>query len=258
MTTPAGGTPPPMPDGRLGAGLRLALTTFTVLPVRAGPVDRSAAGPAMVLAPFVGAALGALVGSVLHLPAPALVAGGLAVGLGALLTRGLHLDGLADTADGLGSYRRGAEALAVMRRPDVGPFGVATLVVVLLLQAAAYPALPAPVLGATVAWATGRLAATWACVRGVPAAAPDGLGALVAGTVPVPAAAVLTVGVGALSALAVDGRWWQGPAAVGVALVGAAVLVRHAVRRFGGINGDVLGAAVEVATTIALVGLVLA
>jgi adenosylcobinamide-GDP ribazoletransferase len=246
-----------MPERRFGAGIRLALATFTVLPVPAGRVDRSAAGPAMLLAPVVGALLGALVGAVTYLPGPTLVLGGLAVGLSALLTRGLHLDGLADTADGLGSFRRGADALAVMRRPDVGPFGVATLVVVLLLQAGAYPALPAPVVGAAVALATGRLAATWACRRGVPAAAPDGLGALVAGSVPVAAAAVLTVGVGALSALAVDGRWWQGPLAVLAGLAVAEVLVRHAVRRFGGINGDVLGAAIELATTVALIGLVL-
>jgi adenosylcobinamide-GDP ribazoletransferase len=250
-----------VPERRHADGLRLALTTFTVLPVRAGRVDRSAAGSAMVLAPVVGALLGLLVGAVValsdRLDAPALVAGGLAVAVGALLTRGLHLDGLADTADGLGSYRRGAEALAVMRRPEVGAFGVVTLVVVLVLQAAALPALPQPLAGAATALATGRLAATWACRNGVPAARSDGLGALVAGTVGRPALAVVTVAVAALSVLAVEERRWQGPVAVVAGLGVALLLVRHAVRRFGGINGDVLGAAVEVATTVVLVALVL-
>src|SRR2546423_6162393 len=98
-------------DGaRAGArdGVRLALTTFTVAPVRRGRIDRRTAGIGMSLAPLVGAALGAvLAGAGLGLRwlgAPALVAGAVTVALGVLLTRGLHVDGLADTADGFGSY----------------------------------------------------------------------------------------------------------------------------------------------------------
>ncbi|GAA4700171.1 adenosylcobinamide-GDP ribazoletransferase [Phytohabitans rumicis] len=248
----------------LSSGLRLAVTTFTVVPLRAGRVDRAAAGVAMSVAAGVGGALGAvLAGALLALDAagaPALVAGAVTVALGALLTRGLHLDGLADTADGLGSYRSGEAALAIMKRPDVGPFGVAALVLALLIQAAALAALPGrpwPATLATVVTATaaGRLAASWACRRGVPAARPEGLGALVAGTVgPLPLL-VATAAVVAVAAAAVPGRAWQGPVAVLVSLAAALLLVRHVVRRFGGVTGDVLGAAIEVTATLAYVGL---
>jgi adenosylcobinamide-GDP ribazoletransferase len=101
--------------------------------------------------------------------------------------------------------------------------------------------------------AAGRLAITWACLRPVPAARPDGLGALVAGTVP-PAVAVLgTVLVAALAVPAVPGRPWQGPVAVAVGLVAAALLLRRVVRRIGGITGDVLGAVAETAVTATVV-----
>ncbi|MEU5831625.1 adenosylcobinamide-GDP ribazoletransferase, partial [Micromonospora tulbaghiae] len=158
-------------EARLADGIRLALTTFTTLPVRAGRVDRAAAGTAMALAPLVGALLGAVLGGVLLLTgalAPPLVAAVVTVGLGALLTRGLHLDGLADTVDALGSYRRGPAALEIMKQPDVGPFGVVALVVVLLLQSAVLAELAgrdalAAFAAVVAATAAGRLAVGLAC-----------------------------------------------------------------------------------------------
>ncbi|MFY1686995.1 adenosylcobinamide-GDP ribazoletransferase [Plantactinospora sp. WMMB782] len=254
-----------MPEGRLAAGGRLALTTFTVAPLRAGRVDRATAGTAMRLAPLVGALLGLLLAGVLGglaVLAPPLVAGGVTVAVAALLTRGLHLDGLADTVDALGSYRSGEAALRIMRQPDVGPFGVTALVLVLLLQAASFAALagrPWPALLAALAAgaATGRLAVSWACRRGVPAARPEGLGALVAGTVGPVALLGLSAGVGLLAVPAVPDRPWQGPLAVAVALAGTLLLVRHVVRRLGGITGDVLGAAVELGSTLFYLGVVL-
>jgi adenosylcobinamide-GDP ribazoletransferase len=186
----------------------------------------------------------------------------LTVATGALLTRGLHLDGLADTVDALGSYRRGPAALDIMKKPDVGPFGVAALVLVLLVQAAVLAALSdrswsAVVAGVVAATACGRLAVSWACRRGVPAARPEGLGALVAGTVSRPVLGVATVAVAALAVPAVPGRPWQGPLAVAVALTVELLLLRHVVRRLGGVTGDVLGASVEITATLVYLGLVL-
>jgi len=239
--------------------LRLALGLLTVLPVR--PVEPTArlAAHALRWAPVVGAALGAVAGGLLvglaTLGVPPLAAGLLTVGFLALVTRGMHVDGLADTADGLGCYGPPERALAVMREGGVGAFAVVTLVVVLGAQAAALAELASagPSAGAAVALAaaTGRAGFCWVARRGVPAARPGGLGALVAGSQPwwVPAA------------------WWAALAAAGLALglhaaigvaLGAAVVVAlswHTARRFGGMTGDVLGAAGELATTAVLVAL---
>ena len=252
---------------RLGAGLRLALTTFTVLPVRsAGVPEHGTAAVAMSAAPLVGALLGLVEGGAAvglrALHAPGLVLGGVVVALEALLTRGLHLDGLADTVDGLGSYAGRERALQIMKSPEVGPFGVAALALTLLLRSAAIGGLAgrpwyALVCAVVAAAGTGRLAAGWACRRGVPAARPDGLGALVAGTV---GWAALVTGALALAAVAVPGvpgRPWQGPVSVLLALAASLAVTRHAVRRLGGITGDVLGALVELTTVVTYVVLVL-
>lgn len=245
-------------------GLRLALTTFTVLPVRAPErIDRRTAGVAMALGPVVGlllAVLAAAVGKALHTAGVDLLAAVLVVAVLALATRGLHLDGLVDTADGLASYRPRHEALAVMRSPEAGPLGVATLVLVLLTQVAALYAAETEgrgSVGVVVAVVAARCAVTLACTPATPAASATGLGATVAGTVPRLVAAVpvvlLLAGAAALSFLDDDLAWWLGPLAAGVGLVAAGVLRRHVVRRLGGITGDVLGALVEVTTAVVLV-----
>ena len=237
--------------------MRLAFSTLTVIPVRAGRIDRASAAVAMSVAPAVGALLGLVLAGVLAglraAGVPDLVAGGVTVAAAALLTRGLHLDGLADTIDALGSYRRGEAALDIMKKSDIGPFGVAAIGLTLLIQASALATVgPAAVVAA---WAAGRLGVVVACRRGVPAARSDGLGALVAGTIRTPIVAGIVVVVAAAAIWAVPDHPWQGPAAVAVAVLVAFLLVRHAVHRFGGMTGDVIGAAVEVATTVALITL---
>ncbi|MGH3738053.1 MAG: adenosylcobinamide-GDP ribazoletransferase [Micromonosporaceae bacterium] len=247
-------------------GLRLALTTLTIAPVKAGAVDRRTAGIAMALAPLVGAVLGALAAGLglllLQVGTPSLLAAAVVVGFGVIATRALHLDGLADTLDALGSYRDRERALEIMKQPDTGPFGVVGIVLALLVQVAAVQALLAKpaltlLLALVLAAATARLAVSFGCARGVPAARPDGLGATVAGTVPWPVPAVwlwLLV----LSAVGfATSRPWHGPLAVIAGLAVAAVLIRHAVRRLGGVTGDTLGAALELTATATLAALAL-
>ena len=251
-----------MPDG-----LRLALTTLTIAPLRPPErIDRHTAGAAMALAPLVGLGLGWVAAAVLlaaRLADAPLLGSALAVATLAALTRGLHLDGLADTADGLGSYLPAEQARAVMKQPDVGALGLATVVLVLLVQVTALLACVEHGRGTAslvLAVVTGRLGVTFACTRGTPAAAPEGLGALVAGTVAtriplLSGAATLLVGAGWQAAD--DHAGWTGSAravlAVVAGLLAARLLRRHAVRRLGGITGDVLGAGVELATCVVLI-----
>jgi adenosylcobinamide-GDP ribazoletransferase len=235
-----------------------------------GDVDRRLARNAILVAPLVGLVLGALaalVVAVVHALVPsalgALLAAVLAVALLAYLTRALHLDGLADTADSLGSGKSADAALEIARRGDVGPFGVVTLVLVLLVQVTALAVATEAGWGAitvVIAVVTGRVAVVFACSRPIPAARPDGLGALVAGTVPRMAAIAWVVAI-VVASLAASiwsvGSYWLPPLAVAVGLLVALALVARSVRRLGGITGDVLGAAVETATTAALLVLAL-
>lgn len=241
---------------------RLAVGTLTTWPVTPpSRVDPAVAGLAMLLAPVVvlplAGACAVLAVGVRASGGPPLLAATLVVGLAALSTRGLHLDGLADTADGLCSGHDRERALAVMKRGDTGPGGVASLVLVLLVQVAALAAILAASHGivfATIALLTSRLALTWCCRRGIPPAGPSGLGHAVSGTVSTPAALGSTLLLSAVAAGAsfVLGSPLTGPLSVLGGLAAGAVLLARCRARLGGVTGDVLGAVVEVSLAGAL------
>ena len=246
------------------------LATGTLTAVRVPPparVDRPVAGVAMVLAPLAAVPLGlvaalvVLVGDWIDLPALAtayVVLLALALG-----TRAFHWDGLADTADGLTASYSSERSLEVMRTGPVGPAGVVAVVLVAGLQAAGL----ASVIRHEHGWlavgllvCASRACLALACVRGVPAARADGLGAQVIGSVPVVGALASLVLAAVLVGLAgvVVGSAW--PALAGLALMVAVVvaLVFRCVRRLGGITGDVLGAAVEFSFAVLLLAASLA
>ncbi|MEU5650838.1 adenosylcobinamide-GDP ribazoletransferase [Streptomyces pseudogriseolus] len=257
----------PASSASLADGLRFAFGTLTVLPAgRLTRWDRPAARAGMLCAPVAGLVVGvvaAVTGVVLLLlGAGPLLAAVASVAVPAALTRGLHLDGLADTADGLGSGRPAEDALRIMKQSDVGPFGVLTLVLVLFAQVAALAqayggSWVRGALAAVVSAVAARLALTLAARTGVPAARPEGLGAAVAGVVPVPrAAAVALLAAGLLAgAGAALGAYdaLRAGLAVAVAAGAADLLLRRCVRRFGGVTGDVFGGVAETAATTALV-----
>lgn len=245
---------------------RLALTTLTVLPLPVGRVDRPTAAAAMTGAPAIGLLLGGCVSAAGYGLSWAgldpLVVAVLVVALLVMLTRGLHLDGLADATDALASYANRDRALRIMASPEVGPLGVAALVLTLLLEVGATRLLVSSHRWweLVLALGVGRTAILWCCLTGVPAARPDGLGAMVAGTVrriSPPIWLIVLAGSAAACSAAFDGRWWpatlRAVIALGLVALLCAVLLRHVIKRLGGVTGDVIGALCELSTAVALV-----
>lgn len=238
-----------------------ACVFLTRLPIRwptaapGEPDGMAALARALRCAPLVGALVGAAGAAVLALAGllglPPLAAAGLALAATFAITGGLHEDGLADVADGFGGGQDTARKLAIMRDSYVGSYGVAAIVLSLLLRAGALTALAAAPGGALAligAHALGR-AAMLPVMRGLPPARADGLGHG-AGR-PTRAAVGTALGLGAGVALPT-----LGPLAglVGL-LVGAlltGVVARLAVRQVRGYTGDVLGAVEQTVETAVL------
>ncbi|HWI42021.1 MAG TPA: adenosylcobinamide-GDP ribazoletransferase [Nocardioides sp.] len=247
-----------------GAGRSLRLSVGMLTALRVPPVLRVTPGTAtgaLVLAPLAVLPLGALVGVACwlgtRLDLPSLAVAFAALGLLAMGSRALHLDGLSDVADGLtASYDR-ERSLAVMKGGAAGPAGVVAVVVVLGTQAAGLSGLVGSAglrecvfAGAAVCASRASLWIT--CCSLVPPAREDGLGLTFTRRVPVAAAAFGWLGVAGLATL-LDPV--AGPVTVGVAGLVVVLLVWRAVRRFGGVTGDVFGAAIELALAVLLVGI---
>lgn len=293
---PSAGSPPdgdPAAHGNpVVEGVATALSWLTVVPVRGTTTfDRitgrraMAAAPLAGLVPGVAAALIALAvpwlaslgsgrsGSAVDsaaasaallddapvaasLPA-SFLAGVLMVIASELLTRAMHVDGLADVADALGSYRDPAGAREILRDPSTGPMGSAAVTLTLLGQAAAMTSLAHSAATSARPWAVvalivfpfvvARAAATTACHRSLPPMSSSGFGGLAAATQP-------TWALLAWWAPLVAWGYLAGGIAGVVAPVAAAAFAvgfgRHVVTRLGGINGDALGAIVQVAMLI--------
>jgi adenosylcobinamide-GDP ribazoletransferase len=184
---------------------------------------------------------------------PPAVAAALTVGIDLVLTGALHLDGLADTADGLLPHLERPRRLAVMAAPDVGAFAVATVVATLLLLTTALATADVDgwrwVLLLGGLWCLAR-AGMAMVVAVVPYARPEGgLATAFIGGSPLVAVPSALIGVAA----ATIGGGWGGLAGAAAGAAAAAGVVALAWRRLGGFTGDVLGAAGVVLETVALV-----
>ena len=231
-----------------------AVTFLTRVPLgRRAEIGGADVARGAVLFPVVGAGIGVVAGlaaAVLDGPLPGVVAGALGVGVAAVLTGGLHLDALADTADALGAER--PRALEIMRDPRIGAFGAAALALVLVVEAGSLGALAQQgdaVRAFLVAGALSRATAPLLAAL-LPYARPEGAGGVLSGGGLLGGLAGAALG-GAASVLLLG---WAGvEVAAGVGLVAAAGGVASR-RWLGGVTGDTLGATIQASEVLALVG----
>lgn len=226
----------------------LAVMFLTRVPVPAGAC-RGDLGRAVVWFPVVGAGLG-LCGAGIAYAAneaavPPMLTALLLVSLGAWSTGAIHLDGLADTADGFGGGRSRDAVLRIMRDPRLGSFGALALILVVSMKAAALAVLVergtyAAVLTTAPALARGTVAPLgfW-----LPYARPGGgLGEAIARKTTKVAVALTTAAAVVIALAALGAAGVAALVAAGVVTLGVGAAAR---RRIGGVTGDVFGACIE-------------
>ncbi len=234
---------------RLLISLKLALAFLTVIPIRLRANEATGADLAAsrwaypVIGAAIGLALAGLSRLLDHFNAAPGIAAFLILATGAALTGGLHLDGLADTADGLFLWGDRSRRLEVMRDPHVGSYGVIAVVLVILGK---YTVL-SHLAGSSRGWAVVGAATIGRTLILVGAGAgdyarPQGTGRILVDATTLHdaiVAALLILLVGIL----VAGR--AGLVAALLTLALAWMLSRLASARLGGVTGDILGTLVE-------------
>jgi adenosylcobinamide-GDP ribazoletransferase len=238
-------------------GLLGAVSLLTRVPTGTGTRRPEELAGSVPWFPVVGAGVGLAVAAAYagaRQLLPALPAATVAVVAGICLTGAFHEDGLGDTADAFMGHHDRDGTVRILEDPRLGTFGVLAVAASLLLRVGAVAALaPAAALAALPAAHALSRAAAVATMTALPAAGQTGLGATyalalsrrraLAGT-----AAGLAV---ALALLGIAAVW----AAAAVALA-AALLGRLAVRRIGGVTGDVLGAVQQLGEMLVLLAAV--
>jgi adenosylcobinamide-GDP ribazoletransferase len=227
-----------------------AVGLLTRIPVPAPP-DPETAGRATRWFPLVGAGIGGIYGAVAWLASPHLPAMVVAVLLlitEALVTGALHIDGLADTADGFGGGKNREDILRIMRDPTIGSYGAVAIALLIAFKIAVltalfdrHAALPylvlAPVLGRWTAAPLSRFLSYARPAKSAPA---------FAGTTELLWATVLTAAIIPAFGMRRALVCWA------TVIIGTAAFGAFCYRKIGGITGDTLGAAIEIAECVAL------
>ncbi len=238
-------------------GFILALGFATIVPMpRLASVDQDALRRSMGFFPVAGLVLGLFLWALIWTGAqlvPRSVAALLALALYVLVTGALHLDGLADTFDALGSRKPPVKALEVMKDSRIGTMGAVAVILVLLGKALAFTRIPVNGPGPwMVVPVLARTSVVWS-MKWAPAARPEGLGALYAGRL-TPSTVVAATVVGVLAAATLL-SWPHALLLVLLSLGMTLVWVLVVRRRFGGATGDTYGALLEVVEWVGFLSL---
>ncbi|HCA5051326.1 TPA: adenosylcobinamide-GDP ribazoletransferase [Acinetobacter baumannii] len=229
----------------------IALQFLTVLPIELKTIPTAQQNSrAILFYPLVGLIIGGILFLVtcIFVKLPALLLAAIVLALWIWLTGGLHLDGLADTADAwVGGFGDKLRTLQIMKDPSCGPIGVLSLVIICLLKFALVYVLIEqhqslfliciPILGRVV---PSILFLTTPYVR------EKGLGRSLTGHLHKTASWIITTIVLLLALY-----WgWQGLIAIIGFLISLVYLRYVFIKRIGGITGDTVGAAIEIGETV--------
>ncbi|WP_440810918.1 adenosylcobinamide-GDP ribazoletransferase [Pseudomonas syringae] len=237
----------------------IALQFLSSLPIRLPGMPRpEELGRSLLFYPLVGVVFGTLLlgCNALLNGAPPMLHAALLLSVWVLLSGGLHLDGLADSADAwLGGFGDRERTLSIMKDPRSGPIAVVTLVLVLLLKFAALLALidSHSSMGLLLAPLIGR-SAMLALFLGTPYVRSGGLGQALADHLPRgPGRKVLLISAAVCVLLA----GWPGVIALLACAVSFFCLRQLMMRRLGGTTGDTAGALLELLELVVLLALAL-
>ncbi|MBL8259783.1 MAG: adenosylcobinamide-GDP ribazoletransferase [Candidatus Competibacteraceae bacterium] len=238
----------------------LALQLLTRLPVPLlGPPPRpEELGLSVVFFPVIGFLIGALLAglhTVLWLADPGVLAG-LVLAVWVLLTGGLHLDGLADTADAwIGGQGARERTLEIMKDPRCGPAAIVAVGLVLLNKFAALQVLLAGDARAVLVLVPVLARASLVLLLATtPYIRPEGLGSPYARHLPRASCGLMLLACSAAT------LWWldaQGAVLLGVLAAVFLIVRQRFVSRLGGVTGDALGASCELLETVLLLAVAL-
>ena len=234
---------------------RVAFSFLTRIPVSAPP-EASAQlwGKSLIYYPLVGLMIGVLL-AVLHRligRVPDMMEAAMLLGVWVLITGALHLDGLADTADGIvGGHQNKDRILSIMKDPTSGPMGITAIVLILVFKFAALTVILTgnyPYTALLIAPIAGR-AMLLVLFLTLPYLRAEGVGHWISENFPKQQVLILLIGL----SLAVLILQWKGLALLLLLALLAAYFHWDLVRRIGGTTGDTAGAVCEVTEAAVLV-----